>query len=79
MTTVTAAEFNRRPSEVKRQAAEAPVIITEHNRPAFVLLRYDQYQQLSSTPTDMNAWLEMDVDLDFEIPEFGLDVKPAAL
>ena len=37
MTTVTAAEFNQRPSQVKRAAEKEPVVITEHSRPSFVL------------------------------------------
>lgn len=79
MTTVTAAEFNQRPSQVKRAAASAPVVITEHDRPAFILLRYDEYQRLTGTPTDLASWLEMDEDLDFDIPETGLDIGVAEL
>ena len=46
MTTVTADEFNQRPSQVKRAAEEEPVVITEHSRPSFVLLTYAEYQRL---------------------------------
>lgn len=52
-------------------------MITEHDRPAFVLLRYDEYQRLTGVPTDLARWLEMDEEIDFDIPETGLDI-PAA-
>lgn len=79
MSTVTAAEFNQRPSQVKKAAADAPVIITEHNRPAFVLLRFEDYERLRSVPTDLASLLAMETDDDFEIPEVGISIDPAAL
>ena len=62
MATVTAAEFNQRPSQVKRAAEDEPVVITEHSRPSFVLLTYAEYQRLLRTPTDWapiahSAWV----------------------
>jgi prevent-host-death family protein len=79
MATVTAAEFNQRPSQVKRAAEEEPVVITEHSRPSFVLLTYAEYQRLLRTPTNLAEWLEMDEDIEFEIAPTGLDVRPASL
>lgn len=78
-TTVSAAEFNQRPSHVKRAAAEHPVIITEHNRPSFVLLSYAEYERLQGAPANLAAWLEMDDDIDFEMEPIGIDVRPAEL
>ncbi len=77
MHTVTAAEFNQRPSQVKRAAENEPVVITEHSRPSFVLLTYADYQRLLRTPTDLAEWLEMDEEVDFEIEPAGLDIRPA--
>ena len=77
MTTVTAAEFNQRPSQVKRAAEEEPVVITEHSRPSFVLLTYAEYQRLLRTPTNLAEWLEMDDEVEFEIEPVGLDIRPA--
>ena len=77
MTTVTAAEFNQRPSQVKRAAKEEPVVITEHSRPSFVLLTYAEYQRLLRTPTNLAEWLEMDDEVEFEIEPAGLDIRPA--
>jgi prevent-host-death family protein len=50
MATVSAAEFNQRPSQVKRAAEQEPVVITEHSHPSFVLLTYAEYQQLLRAP-----------------------------
>ncbi len=48
MITVTAAEFNRRPSQIKRSASAEPIIITEHDRLSFVLMTYATFQELSA-------------------------------
>jgi len=77
VTTVTAAEFNQRPSQVKRAAEEEPVVITEHSRPSFVLLTYAEYQRLLRTSTNLAEWLEMDDEVEFEIEPVGLDIRPA--
>jgi prevent-host-death family protein len=77
MATVTAAEFNQRPSQVKRAAEDEPVVITEHSRPSFVLLTYAEYQRLLRTPSDLAKWLEMDEEIEFEIDPIGLDIRPA--
>jgi len=75
--TVTAAEFNQRPSQVKRAAEDEPVVITEHSRPSFVLLTYAEYQRLLRTPSDLAEWLQMDEEIEFEIDPIGLDIRPA--
>jgi len=75
--TVTAAEFNQRPSQVKRAAEDEPVVITEHGRPSFVLLTYAEYQRLLRTPSDLAEWLQMDEEIEFEIDPIGLDIRPA--
>jgi prevent-host-death family protein len=77
VTTVTAAEFNQRPSRVKRAAEDEPVVITEHGRPSFVLLTYAEYQRLLRKPTDLAEWLEMGEENEFEIEPVGLDIRPA--
>lgn len=83
MTPVTGAEFNRRPSRVKRAAALEPVVITEHNRPTFVLMSYAEYQRLHRAPDDLASWLEMsaadEAGIDFEIDPVGLELRSADL
>jgi len=75
--TVTAAEFNQRPSQVKRAAEDEPVVITDHGRPSFVLLTYAEYQRLLRTASDLAEWLQMDEEIEFEIDPIGLDIRPA--
>lgn len=83
MATVTAAEFNQRPTAVKRAAEVEPVVITEHSRPSFVLMTYAEYERLQNAPTNLAEWLKMkdpmpgDDDIDFE--PFGIEIEPAHL
>lgn len=79
MTNVSAAEFNQRPSQVKRAAEVEPVVITEHGRPSFVLMTHAEYQRLRQAPDDLSDWLAMDEDVDFDIEPVGLAVEPAEL
>lgn len=79
MATVTAAEFNQRPSQVKRAAEAEPVVITQHGRPSFVLLTYAEYQRLLRAPGDLSQWLEMDEEVDFDIDPIGLEILSASL
>lgn len=79
MVTVTAAQFNQNPSQAKRAAGDGPVVITERSRPAFVLMSYAEYERLSGVPADLSTWLQADDDIDFEIPEVGLDLRGADL
>ena len=79
MVTVTAAQFNQNPSQAKRAASEGPVVITERNKPAFVLISYADYERLSGIPADLSTWLEADDDIDFDIPELGFELLDADL
>jgi prevent-host-death family protein len=79
MSTVSAAEFNQRPSAVKRAAETEPVTITEHGKPSFVLLSFDEYQRLTGTPRNLAEWLRMDEDIDFEPEPLQIGLRPADL
>jgi prevent-host-death family protein len=79
MTIVTAAEFNQRPSQVKRSAAKEPVVITERNRPSFVLLTYVEYERLLGLPVDLADWLEMSEDIEFDVEPIGFELRPAVV
>ena len=76
MVTISGASFNRHPSQVKREAAKSPVVITEYDKPMFVLLSYMEYERLTGTPDNLVDWLEMrtegDIELDIEPVEIGL-------
>ncbi|MGA8257884.1 MAG: type II toxin-antitoxin system Phd/YefM family antitoxin [Nocardioides sp.] len=79
MTSVTASEFNQRPSQVKRAAEHEPVLITERGRPSFVLMTHAEYQRLQGAPGDLVEWLRMDEDIDFEIEPVGFSIGAADL
>ena len=44
--TISSRDFNRDVGPAKRAAINAPVIITEHKRPAFVLMSYEIYTEM---------------------------------
>lgn len=85
MSQVTGAEFNRNPSRVRRSASEEPVVITEHGRPAHVLLSYAEFERLRAPldlPDDVHAWLRMDLaddELEFEPEPIRVGLRPADL
>ncbi len=72
--TVTAAEFNRWPSRVRRRAATEPVIVTDHDRPTVVVLPYETYLRLCPQVENLADWLAADdgLDVDFEPLTIGL-------
>jgi len=73
MTRITGREFNQDVGRAKRAAAKGPVIITDRGRPAFVLMRHETYQRLSSRGPSIRALLAQpkDADIDFEAPRLG--------
>jgi len=80
MVTMTAAQFNRAPSAVKRQvlSSDEPVLVTDREKPSLVVMKYVDYVHLTGQPivVDLADWLQMDEDIDFE-PEpvrLGLQV-----
>lgn len=44
MSVMTSREFNQKTSLAQKYAQTAPVIITNRGKPAFVLLKYEDYQ-----------------------------------
>lgn len=77
MGTVSAAEFNRSPSRVKREALERPVIVTERDRPSVVVLSYAEYQKLQGSPSSLGTWLRGAGDgLDEFLPSREIESRP---
>jgi len=70
MVTMTAAQFNRAPSAVKRQvlAPDTPVLVTDRDAPSLVVMKDADYVRLTgqSLGTDLADWLEPGCDIDFE-------------
>ena len=40
---ITSAAFNQNPSKAKKAANEHPVVITDHGKEAYVLVRYSEF------------------------------------
>ena len=78
MTEMSAREFNQDVSAAKREAAKAPVIITDRGRPSHVLLSIADYRRLLADERSIVDWLSVDdgvgleadrLDLVLEAPE----------
>lgn len=80
MVRITARDFNQDVGRAKRAAAKGPVIITDRGRPAFVLMRHETYERLSSRAPSMRALLAQPkgADIDFEAPRLGDELAQAA-
>jgi prevent-host-death family protein len=72
--TITSREANQFFGKAKRAAEKGPVTITDRGRPAFVLMKYDDYRRLAD-PTrsivDMLAQDGPEADFDFDPPKLG--------
>jgi prevent-host-death family protein len=74
--TVTSREFNQDVGKAKRAAEKGPVTITDRGRPAFVLMKYEDYLRLSGqrkSLVDMLADDRPEADFDFEFPRLSDD------
>jgi prevent-host-death family protein len=78
-TTVTAAEFNRWPSRVRRQAAKEPVVVTDHGRPTVVVLPYETYVRLCPQVENPADRLAADDGLDVNFQPLTVGLRPADL
>jgi len=83
LTTYSSREFTRDVSAAKRAAEKGPVFITDRGRPAYALLRIEDYYKLQGQPTKsllevMNA-IPGGEGIDFEAPNLQLQIQPAQL
>ena len=81
--TFSSREFTRDVSAAKRAAEQGPVFITDRGRPAYALLRIEDYYKLQGQPTKsllevMNA-IPGGEAIDFEAPNLQLQIQPAQL
>jgi prevent-host-death family protein len=79
--TYSSRDFTRDVSAAKRAAAEGPVFITDRGRPAFALLKIDDYYRLAgqqeASLLDLMDAIPGGVSIEFEAPRVKL-VLPAA-
>ena len=59
ITTLSSRQFNQDASKAKKAAQLGPVFITDRGRPAHVLLSFDEYKKITSTPTKIADLLAM--------------------
>ena len=79
----TSGNFTRSVSAVKRAALEGPVFITERGRPAFALLKIDDYYRMAgkSAPSLLEVMdgIPGGEDIDFDPPKLGIQIQAATL
>lgn len=81
--TVSSRDFTRDVSAAKRAAVDGPVFITDRGRPAFALLKIDDYYRMSGKPAPsllevMDGILGGE-DIDFDPPRLNVQVQAASL
>ena len=74
--TFSSRDFTRDVGAAKRAAAEGPVFITDRGRPAFALLRIEDYYRMAGK-TEQSLLALMDslpgaADIDFEAPRAAI-------
>jgi prevent-host-death family protein len=75
--TMSSREFNQDLAKAKRAARQGPVTITDRGKPAFVLMRHQDYLRLSGQEKSLVDALRDDrpeADFDFEFPRLGDDM-----
>ena len=80
--TLSSRDFNQDISRAKRQAENGPVVITDRGRPAYVLLRYEEYTRLTGDAPSIRNLLAQPGgdDVDFDPPKLDFSLfRPADL
>jgi prevent-host-death family protein len=82
--TMSAREFNQHVSRAKRAAKDGPVIITERGKPAYVLLKHEQFQRdIEKQRKPASLWEALQhppaADIDIDFPQMPVEFKPADL
>ena len=77
--TVSSREFTREVSAAKKAATQGPVFITDRGRPAFALLKIDDYYKMAGR-NDKSLLAIMDSipggdDIEFEVPVVHVQTK----
>ena len=81
--TYSSREFTRDVSAAKRAAEKGPVFITDRGRPAYALLRIEDYYKLQGQPTESLLEVMYAIPggegIEFEAPNLQLQIQPAQL
>lgn len=80
--TFSSRDFTRDVSAAKRAAIEGPVFITDRGRPAFALLKIDDYYRMAGQKElsllDVMDAIPSGENIDFEPPRLNLRIQGAS-
>lgn len=81
--TVSSRDFTRDVSAAKRAAVDGPVFITDRGRPAFALLKIDDYYRMTGKQApsllEVMDGIAGGANIDFDPPRLHLQIQPASL
>ena len=81
--TYSSRDFTRDVGAAKRAAAEGPVFITDRGRPAFALLKIEDYYHLAgqqeASLLDVMDAIPGGAGIEFEAPRLQLELRAAGL
>jgi len=77
ITTLSSREFNQDVTRAKKAACHGPVFITARGKPSHVLLNLDDYRNLTRQRQSIVDVLGMDEDVEFEVPQWNISIRPA--
>jgi hypothetical protein len=81
--TFSSRDFTRDVSSAKRAAAEGPVFITDRGRPAYALLKIDDYYRMVGQGEPSLLAVMDDIaggdGIDFEAPRLDITIRAAEL
>ena len=77
LTRLSSRDFNQDVGRAKRAADAGPVIITDRGKPAYVLLRHEEYSRLVGKGPDIAELLRMDDgdDIEFDPPKLAITLN----
>lgn len=80
-TTFSSGDFTRDVSAAKRATADGPVFVTDRGRPAFALLKIEDYHRLSghqdASLLDIMDAIPGGEGIEFDPPKFRIVLPPA--
>ena len=79
--TFSSRDFTRDVSAAKRAAAQGPVFITDRGRPAFALLKIEDYYRIAGQgePTFLSVMDDIPggENIEFDPPRLDIQIRPA--
>jgi prevent-host-death family protein len=73
---MSSASFNQNPSKAKQVAKESPLVITDHGKPTYVLVTFEEFEANWKKPkTALEALCDPNavIDKDFDPPRLSFE------